>query len=229
MKRIIPTVFALLSLAAPIALAGSVGSVHFEIASPAGEFDDNVENIGLGVNVDYVYDGGGLFALGVGGDLIIYGHETTTLSLPLVEDFEYITDNNIASMFLIARLRGGNGRVVPYLEGRFGGSYIWTETKLGDEDWWDDATIARETNFDDFALIWGGGGGLQIMLSKADPRDAESRDVMLDMKVLYRHGAKATYLTEGAITVEDDGRVRIKASESETDLVQFMLGVAIGF
>jgi len=228
MKRIIVTMLVLLTLAAPV-LAGHEGSIHFEIASPSGEFDAEVDNLGFGINLDYAYHDDGLFALGLGGDFLIYGHETSILSLPLVEDFEYITDNNIASMFLLARLRGGHGRIVPYVEGRFGYSYIWTETKLGDEDWWDDTEIARETNFDDFALVWGGGGGLRIMLDKAERGDPQSRDVMLDMKVIYRHGARATYLTQGAITVDAGNRVRLKPSTSETDLLQFMLGATIGF
>jgi hypothetical protein len=228
MKRIIVSALSLLILTAP-ALADHMGSIHFEIASPSGEFDEQVDNLGFGFNLDYAYHDDGLLAVGLGGDFLIYGHETSTLSLPLVEDFEYITDNNIASLFLLARLRGGNGRIMPYVEGRFGYSYIWTETKLGDEDWWDDTEIARETNFDDFATVWGGGGGLRIMLHEAERGDPESRDVMLDMKVIYRHGARATYLTEGAITIDAGDRVRIKPSTSETDLLQFMLGATIGF
>ncbi len=228
MRPVLLTIFALFLVAAP-ARAEHEGSIHFQLATPTGEFEQHVDNVGLGLNLDWAYSGNGVFALGLGGDFLIYGHETTTISLPLVEDFEYVTDNNIASLYLLARLQFGSDRIRPYLEGRFGGSYIWTETKLEDEDWWDDDEIARETNFDDFAMVWGGGGGLRIMLHEAEPGDREARDVMLDMRVLYRHGARATYLTEGAIGVSPTGRVYLEPSTSQTSLWQYLLGVTFGF
>ncbi|MBU0742668.1 hypothetical protein KKG45_00490 [bacterium] len=228
-----PPVLAALALAATLgaapALAGHEGAVHMEVGAPAGAFDEHVDNLGFGFSLDYAYSGDGPLAVGIGGDFLIYGHQTVVMSLPLVEDFEYNTDNNIASIFLLARLHGGDGRVIPYVEGRFGGGYIWTETKLTDEDWYDDDEIARQTNWDDFMTIWGGGGGLKIMLKRGDPRDRESKDVLLDMKIVYRHGARASYLTEGAISVDVNDRVRIRPSSSETDLLQFELGVAVRF
>jgi hypothetical protein len=48
---------------------------------------------------------------------------------------------------------GSLGKLKPYIEGRFGGAYYWTETKLEDEDWNNDSEIAAKTNYDDFALI----------------------------------------------------------------------------
>jgi len=222
-------VAALLLLVAGSAAAGHEGAIHFEVGAPEGCFDENVDGLGYGLSLDYAYDGGGALAVGIGADFLIYGHETVLMSLPLVEDFEYVTDNNVASLFLLARLHGGRGRIIPYLEGRFGGGYIWTETKLSDEDWYDDDEIARETNWDDFMAVWGAGGGLKILLHGRDPRDRGSRDVLLDMKVVYRHGGRASYLTEGAIDVDPGGRVRINPSTSETDLMQYELGVAIRF
>lgn len=219
----------LVLLAAAPVLAGHEGSIHFQLASPVGEFADHVDDVALGLNMDWTYSGDGPLALGLGGDFLIYGHNTVVMDLPLVEDFEYVTDNNMASLFAIARLKASEGFFQPYVEARFGWSYIWTETKLEDEDWWDDDEVARETNFDDFALIWGGGAGLRLMLHEADPRDEESKDVMLDMRVIYRRGACADYLTEGAIVVEADDSVHLEPSRSRTDLVQYMLGVTIGF
>jgi hypothetical protein len=216
-------------LAAAPALAGHEGGIRFEVGAPQGAFDANVDRLGYGVVLDYAYQGDGPLALGLGGDLLIYGHETVVMSLPLVEDFEYVTDNNIASLFLLARLHGGDGRVIPYLEGRFGGGYIWTETKLTDEDWWDDDVVARQTNYDDVMLIWGGGGGLKIQLHGGDPDDPESPAVLLDMRIVYRQGARAEYLTEGAIRVDESQRVLIRPSASETDLLHYEMGVAFRF
>ncbi len=218
-----------LILAPEPAPAGHEGSIRMQVGVPQGAFDEQVDQLGYGLVLDYAYDDDGPLALGLGGDLLIYGHETVLMSLPLVEDFEYVTDNNIASLFLLARLRAGDGRVVPYLEGRFGGGYIWTETKLTDEDWWDDDVVARETNYDDTMVIWGAGGGLKIQLHGGDPDDPESPAVLLDAKIVYRHGGRAEYLTEGAIRVDESQRVRIRPSESETDLLQYELGVSFRF
>ncbi len=86
---------------------------------------------------------------------MIYGSETTTYSLPLVEDFDLTTDNNLAGAFLYAQWRPLSGAVQPYVEGRVGMNYLWTDSKLEDEDWWDDDDVARKTNYDDFARLLG--------------------------------------------------------------------------
>ena len=220
---------ALAGTTAAAAGSGHQASVHFEVGAPAGEFDENVDNQGYGLSLDYAYDGGGPLAIGLGGGYLIYGHESHLVSLPLVEDIEYVTDNQIASMHLLVRLQAGHSRMVPYLEGRFGGSYIWTDTKLTDQDWYDDDVIGRQTNYDDFALNWGGGGGLSIMLKQGDPDRGNDPDILLDMRVIYMNGGRADYLTEGAISVDVSDRVRIRPSESETDLVHFELGVGVRF
>ncbi len=72
-------------------------------------------------------------------------------------------------------------------------------------------------------------GGLKIQLYGGNPDDPESPAVLLDMKIFYRHGGRAEYLTEGAIRVDESQRVLIRPSESETDLLQFELGAAFRF
>lgn len=222
-------ILAVLTLAAGAALAGHEGAVRMVVGAPHGAFDKQVDQLAYGVSLDYGYDDDGPLALGIGGDLLIYGHETIVVSRTGVQDYEYVTLNNIASLFLLARLHAGRGRVTPYVEGRFGGGFIWTESRLTNEDWWDEDEIARETNYDDAMLIWGGGGGLKILLYSGDPDDPESHALMLDMKIFYRHGGRAEYLTEGAIRVNERRRIDIQPSESETDVLQFELGVAFRF
>lgn len=131
-------ILAVLTLAAGAALAGHEASVRMEIGAPHGAFDEQVDQLGYGLSLDYAYD-------------------------------------------------------------------------------------------DDVMLIWGGGGGLKIQLYGGDSDDPESPAVLLDMKIFYRHGGRAEYLTEGAIRVDESQRVLIRPSESETDLLQFELGAAFRF
>ena len=89
------------------------------------------------------------------------GHDhlraSVTRAVP-VEDVDLTTTNNLAAFHLLMQLRAPGGPVRPYLEGRFGGQYLWTESKLEDQDFWDDDEVGKEVNYDDFALVYGGGG-----------------------------------------------------------------------
>ena len=167
------------------------------------------------------------FTVGFGLNAMMYGSETREYELPLVEDFELNTNNNLAGGFVFAQWRPFTGAVQPYVEARAGINYLWTESKLEDEDWWDDDEVARETNYDDWATYYGGGGGLQIRLS--DGNRAENRPgVLLDLKVVHTRGAEAEYLTEGDIALVNDVPV-FDVSESETDLTTYQVGVVLTF
>jgi len=194
---------------------------------PSGEFGDAVDGEGFGIDLHYGLRAQPSLTFGAGLHAMIYGSETTTLSLPLVEDFDLNTSNNLAGMFLFAQWLPLTGAVQPYVEARIGINYLWTESKLEDEDWWDDDQVARETNYDDFANYWGGGGGLLIRLSEGN-RFEKKPGVFLDMKISYVNGSEAEYLTEGDITIVDDAPV-YDVSESETDLTTYQLGVVLTF
>jgi hypothetical protein len=210
---------------------GHEGGVRFIVGSPAGEFGDSVDNEGFGLAAHYGVRPVPALTFGVGGDVMIYGSESQTYSLPLVEDFELTTNNNLASGSFFAQWRPVDGIFQPYAEARAGIRYLWTESKLEDEDFFDDGEVGRETNYDDFATFWGGGGGMLIRVKQGGPGEAgrdRSPSVFIDLKVTRLHGANAEYLTEGDITVVNDAPV-FNASESETDLTTFELGVVLTF
>ncbi len=226
------TLIALLALASHVLADDALaveqeGGIRFIVGSPTGEFGDAVEDPGFGLSAHYGVRPVPAFTLGVGGDVMIYGSESRTISLPLVEDFDLTTDNNLASGFLFAQYRPFSGCVQPYGEARLGIRYLWTESKLEDEDWWDDDDIASETNYDDFATYWGVGGGLMVQVYKADPL-GDSPNVFIDFKVNYTHGSEAEYLTDGDIEIVNNVPV-FDVSQSETDLTSFELGVVFTF
>jgi hypothetical protein len=203
------------------------GGIRFLVADPTGAFDEAADDLGFGVALHYGVRPSRAFTVGVGLHAMTYGSETTEYDLPLVEEFDLETRNNLAGGFLFARWRPIDGVLQPYAEARAGLNYLWTESELEDEDWWNDDGIARETNYDDFATFWSAGGGLLIRLSSGD-RTARKPGVYLDLAVTHVEGGKAEYLTEGAIEIVDDESV-YSPTESQTDLTTYELGVVLTF
>lgn len=219
--------FGLLVIASQAAALEQEGGARLILGSPSGDFGDAVDNFGFGAELHYGIRPNPSFTLGIGLNGMVYGSESQTYSMPLVEDFELNTSNYMAGSFLFAQYRPLAGPVQPYIEGRVGINYLWTESKLQDEDWWDDDDVARKTNYDDFSSYWGGGGGLLIKLVEGS-KDGRSPGVFLDLKATYQNGSKAEYLTEGDITIVDSVPV-YEPSKSKTDLMTFELGVVLTF
>jgi len=217
----------LLAAARPAAALEQEGGVRFQLASPTGAFGDQVDDPGLGLALHWGVRPRRSLTVGLGLQAAMYGRETTRQDLPLVDDFELTTTNNLAGGFVFAQWRPLPGAVQPYAEGRLGLEYLWTESKLEDDDWWDHDDIARETNLDDWATSWSAGGGLLVRLSGGDP-EAGKPGVLLDFKATYRHGSTAEYLTEGAISIEDDAPV-FAVSESATHAMAYEVGVVLTF
>jgi hypothetical protein len=224
------TTFVLLALLLAAGAASALdqeGGIRFVVGDPAGEFGESAADPGFGVALHYGLRPARSLTLGAAFDVMIYGSDTTEIDLPLVEPFDLVTTNNLASGYLFAQWRPLRGRVQPYAEARVGLRYLWTESKLQDTDWWDDDEVARETNFDDWASYCGGGGGLLIRLSHGN-RAKKKPGVWLDLKVMSLQGAEAAYLTEGDILIRNDVPV-FRPSQSETDLLSYELGVVMTF
>jgi len=203
------------------------GGARLMLGLPTGEFGDAVDSEGFGIELHYGVRPRPSLTFGLGLNAMIYGSETTTHSLPLVEDFDLTTDNNLAGGFLFAQWRPLTGAVQPYAEARVGINYLWTESKLEDEDWWDDDQVARKTNYDDFAAFWSGGGGLLVRLCEGN-REEKKPGVFLDFNVTCIQGAEAEYLTEGDISIVNNVPV-YEASRSKTDLTTYKMGVVLTF
>jgi hypothetical protein len=213
---------------APVATAlEQEGGARFLVADPTGGFGDNVEDAAFGLELHYGLRPCPRVTFGLGLNAMTYGSESRRYSHPLVEDYEVETSNNLAGGFLFAQWRPLTGAVQPYLEGRVGLNYLWTESSIKDEDWWDDDDVARQTNYDDWATYWGGGGGMLFRLKEGDPRE-NKLGVYLDAKVTYQKGAQAEYLAEGDVSIENDRPV-FDVSRSSTDLVAYELGVVLTF
>jgi len=211
------------------ALAGHEAGARIDVGVPKGDFADNLEDPGFGLAAHYAWSPAPAFAVGFGLGYLIYGSETRVIELPLVEDVDLTTTNNLAAFHLLMQLRSPRGAVRPYLEGRFGGQYLWTESKLEDQDFWDDDEVGKEVNYDDFALVYGGGGGLLIGVRSPKPGDKRPWALDLDFKALWLYGENASYLTEGGIELDARDLPVFRPSESETDLLHVEVGVNFRF
>ncbi|MFH1143444.1 MAG: outer membrane beta-barrel protein [Candidatus Eisenbacteria bacterium] len=221
---------------AAIAHAQGEAGLRFALGVPMDEFADSNEKLGPGFALHAAYAATPALAVGIGGTYMIFGSDSRKIDIPLVDDdVELNTDYNAANIYLMAQLRGRVARLTGYLEGRVGGSYLWTESKLEDDDIFDDDEVGEKVNYDDFAFCYGGGGGL--MLRIVDPREADPNiagddggpGVHIDMKALYVFGSEAEYLTEGDITLDEDDDPIYTVSKSRTDVLQIELGVVVSF
>lgn len=210
------------------------GSLTFNLGSPQGEFNDNLDETGLGVALNYgVVLGKSPFVIGVDLGFMNYGEDSRYESIYNIPDLGVRVENryNIFQGLAFLRLQPvKNGPIQPYAEVMAGMNYLWTETVLVDEDdWYDDETISS-TNFDDAAFCWGVGGGVLIKLGGERPPGPNKRgtEFFLDLKARYLFGGKAEYLQEGSIVI-DGNDVTYYYNESKTDLLNFQAGIAIKF
>lgn len=212
-------------------------SLNFLVGVPRGAFQDNIDGLGYGGELFVGLRLGNTPAV-VGVDLgfLIYGRHTDTVPFsntvgPRVT-VDVTTTNNIFEPHLVLRLQSPGGRVRPYVEGLFGLKYLFTETRVENENRSDDEEeIASTTNFSDVALSGGVGGGVDIQVYR--PAEKDVRGVSVHLGLQYLAGQRAEYLAEGAL--EDTNRNgRLDDSElpvrrSVTTLLQPRVGVSLQF
>ncbi|MBD3221974.1 hypothetical protein GF314_12105 [bacterium] len=218
---------ALLLAVATVPAVEHEGGIGFLVAEPTGDFGAIVDDEALGISLHYGVRPVRSLTIGLGGHAMTYGSESTRQDLPLVDDFELTTTNNMGGGFVFAQWRPIDGPVQPYAEARAGLTYLWTESKLEDDDWWGWGEVARETNHDDLTTNWSAGGGLLIRLCGGNEFERKPA-VYLDLGVTHTRGGEAEYLTEGAIEVVDDAAV-FAPSESRTDMTTYEVGVVLVF
>ena len=101
----------------------------------------------------------------------------------------------------------------------------------------DDCEIASSTNYSDNAFSYGGGGGLEVILTSFEGDDRFHRITIgvlsFYISARYMVGDEAEYLKEGAITFSNpsDGPVQttFSPSTSKTNVLQISLGLNFSF
>ena len=206
------------------------GGLNIMLGFPMGKFKEEIDRLGYGLSGHFLFLAPTVnrpFGIGLNVGYLNYGQETRrepfSLTIPDVTvDVE--RSNNLVNFHVLFQLGFGSGSVRPFVEGLFGGSYIFTETTIrsrGAEE------VASSNNFDDFAWSYGAGGGLLILLSSGEEGE-DFGSIFLDLKARYLFGSEAEYLKEGSVIVSG-GNVTYQVTKSKTDLLTVHVGVVAYF
>lgn len=202
-----------------------LGSVHLVGALPVGEFADYIDGGGgLAIDVAVPVQAGSLFSLRGELGWLLYGAETMKVcfqSTGCRVTLDLTTTNNIFFLNAGPQLTAPAGPLRPYLNAAAGFAYFATTSSVRGDD--SGETFASDTNFDDFTLAWGAGGGLLIPLARG------RTPVMIDLGAQYHGNGYVEYLTEGDIHEQPSGPPLLDPKRSEANFVTIRLGVTIGF
>lgn len=210
-------------------LAQSVG-LNFTLALPQGEFKNNVDNLGWGFSghAAIFTPGPALpFTVGLNLGFINYGNESrrAAWSYTIPDAYVDVTrTNNIFNFHLLFQVSPFSTPVKPYIEGLFGGNYLFTTTEVKSD--YLDKNLTETTNQDDFGWSYGAGGGFMIRLTDIEPAGS----LWLDFKVRYLLGTEAEYLKEGSVVINTaNGSATYHLSRSKVDLLTLHVGVIAEF
>lgn len=209
------------------------------VGIPQGDFRDQSDHIGGGVNLM----GGYRFAnspvmLGLEFGFMNFGTDTRDEPISTtIPDLRVEVENsyNLVHGDLLLRLIAPPSTFRPYVDGLLGFNYFFTETVIRDrDDFFDDDEVLSDTNFEDTALSYGFGAGLQIRVWQRKGEisniegDIEPSSVYLNLRGRYMFGREAEYLQKGSIKTES-GQVSYDVSQSTTDLLHIKIGVGVNF
>jgi hypothetical protein len=199
------------------------GSFSLAVAQPLGEFDDYIGiGGGLAGGVMYQLSANGPFAIRGDFGYILYGSEKKRIHpFPRLEG-DITTNNSIVFAGIGPQLMVPDGLVRPYVGGSVGLAYFFTQSSL-DGITTGSESILETTNFDDVTFAYTGSAGVYIPLRRG------LKPISLDIGARYHGNGRARYLREGSIQDNPDNSITIDPIESETNLLTWHLGIAVGF
>jgi len=208
-------------------LSAQQAGINISLALPQGEFGDQVDNVGFGLSGEFMFlspKTHSPFGIGLNLGYYIYGNENRREPMYNIPEVFLRVDrtNNLVNFHIIFELGLPSGRIRPYVQGLFGGQYLFTETSVKNEN--NNEEFASSTNYSDWAWSYGAGGGISILLS-GDPI-TEMGAIYLDLKGRYLFGSKAEYLKEGSVEVIGQ-QVNYYPSKSKIDMLTIHAGVRI--
>ncbi len=214
-----------LALAFSITSNAQQAGINFSLAFPQGEFGEQVDNIGFGLSGEFMIlspKPRSPFGFGLNLGYYIYGSESRSEPMWNIPEVFLRVDrtNNLVNFHVLFELGLPAGRIRPYVQGLFGGQYLFTETSVKNEN--NQEEFASSTNFEDWAWSYGVGGGFSILLA-GDPI-TEVGAIYLDFKGRYLFGSEAEYLREGSVEVFEQ-QVTYHPSQSKTDLLTVHVGI----
>lgn len=214
------------------------GQLDFGVGIPQGDFRQQSDHIGGGLN----FMGGYRFPnspvmIGLEFGFMNFGTDTREEALSsTIPDLRVEVENsyNLVHGDILLRLIAPPAQIRPYVDGLFGFNYFFTETVIRDRDDFFDEEKLSDTNFEDTALSYGFGAGLQIRVWQnreevtRSAEDIEPSSVYINLRGRYMFGREAEYLQKGSIST-DNGRVTYDVTQSTTNLLHIKIGVGVNF
>lgn len=208
------------------------------VGIPQGDFRQQFDHVGGGINLM----GGYRFAnspvmLGMEFGFMNFGTDTREEPISTtIPDLRVEVENsyNLVHGDLLLRLIAPPSTIRPYVDGLVGFNYFFTQTVIRDRDDFFDEEKLSDTNFEDTALSYGFGAGVQIRLWQRKGEitrtlnDVEPSSVYLNLRGRYMYGREAEYLQKGSIRT-DNGEVIYDVSQSTTNLLHIKIGVGVNF
>lgn len=209
------------------------------VGIPQGDFRQQSDHIGGGIDLMAGYRfANSPVMLGLEFGFMNFGTDTRDEPISTtIPDLRVEVENsyNLVHGDLLLRLIAPPSIVRPYVDGLFGFNYFFTETVIRDRNgFFDDDEVLSDTNFEDTALSYGFGAGMQIRLWQkrgeitSTAGDVEPSAVYLNLRGRYMFGREAEYLQKGSIRT-DNGEVVYDVSQSTTNLLHIKLGVVVNF
>ncbi|MBI5807619.1 MAG: hypothetical protein HZA74_04385 [Ignavibacteriales bacterium] len=217
--------FLILMILSSATLFAQTAGLSFMFGYPQGEFRSNVNNMGYGIQLQgtlWEPTKSRPFTIGMDLGYIVYGRvdeRRPWQGFPGVY-LNLTRTNSMANLHLLMQVSPFFGTVRPYVEGLFGGAYIFTESEVKNENL--GQQIAASTNYDDFAWNYGGGAGILFKISNGFQGVST---LYLDLKARYLFGTEAEYLTEESVIVNSLGDTVFQPRKSKTDFFTFHIGV----
>lgn len=201
--------------------------INLTLALPQGEFGEQVDNLGYGLSGEIMFFSPKLrapFGFGLNVGYYVYGSESRREPMYNIPEVFLQVDrtNNLVNFHVVFEIGLPTGRIRPYVQGLFGGQYLFTSTSVKNESSYEE--FASSTNYDDWAWSYGAGGGISIFLA-GDPV-TEIGAIYLDLKGRYLFGSKAEYLKEGSVEVIGQ-QVTYHPSKSKIDMLTLHAGVRV--
>jgi len=200
---------------------------------PQGEFKENIDNVGFGLACHFSWSPNRSVPFSVGLNLGFLTYGSKTKRVPFSTTIPGVTvdlteSNNLVNFHVLFKIIPQAGKFRPYLEGLFGGAYLYTESKIENASKGEE--IASSTNFSDWAWSYGAGGGMMIWVYEGkDDVSGRPLPIYLDIKARYLLGSRAEYLKEGSIRNIGGGNVAYDVLKSTTDMLSIHLGAVIFF
>lgn len=215
------------------AQANFQGGLDFMVGFPHGEFADNLDANGYGLDGKFLYNVPETpVSLGAGFSFLIYGREVRTMPLVPLVDVDVITTNSIMYGYLMLRLQPPRGAFRPFVDAYGGFSLFSTDTEVKDQND-SEHEIASSNNMRDFTSSYGVGGGIQFRVAGPRPYDKRGdggfESVYVEIGAKYLKGGEAEYLKKDGVEIIDDDNIIFDTKRSFTDIIMGFIGVIFTF